>query len=188
LRGRALLGATLATLVAVGLGAQTPAPSSTSGPKKVRTPRAARTPKAPLDFSGTWVLDAASSRGAAPALKAAVLTVRQNGNRIWIEPVRGAKPSPIMAEEIVVDGRPYEKGFGSGQKGTLTAAWGKDDQSLWLQIEAGTADEPHSATQRMVWRLRDGGRVWTRQSWTVQKGGGKESYLVFRKQEIPAKP
>jgi hypothetical protein len=187
-RGGTVLGAGLATLLAAALTAQTPPPSATSRPKKVRTPGPARTPKAPLDFSGVWVLDAASSRGESSAMKGAVLTVRQNGNRIWIEPSTGGKPSPLMAEEIVVDGRPYEKGFGSGQKGTLTAAWGKDNQSLWLQIEAGTSEEPHTATQRMVWRLQDGGRIWTRQSWTVQKGGNKQSFLVFRKREAPASP
>jgi hypothetical protein len=186
--GRTAMAAGLAALLAVSLGAQAPAPTATSRPKKARTPGVARTPKAPLDFSGVWVLDAASSRGAGPAMKDAVLTVRQNGNRIWIEPAAGARPSPIMAEEIVVDGRPYEKGFGSGQKGTLTAAWGNDNQSLWLQIEAATEEGVRTATQRMVWRLQDGGRIWTRQSWTVQKGGTKASFLVFRKRQAAASP
>jgi hypothetical protein len=186
-RGRTALGAGVAALLAAALGAQTAAPAATPRPTKARPPGASRTPKPPLDFSGVWVLDAASSRGVGPAMRGAVLRVRQNGNRIWIEPA-GARTGPLMAEEIVVDGRPYEKSFGTGQKGTLTAAWGKDNQSLWLQIEAGTAEQPHTATQRMVWRLRDGGRIWTRQTWTVQKGGNKESFLVFRKGETTPNP
>ena len=119
-------------------------------------------------------------------MEGAVLEVRQNGNRIWIEPIEGPGPN-IAAEEIVVDGRLYEKALGAGQKGTLEAAWGKDGQSLWLQAVVRTEETPDAARQRMIWRLRDGGKTWTRQTRTLQPGGAKDTFLVFRKRETAKK-
>ena len=46
---------------------------------------------------------------------------------------------------------------------------------------AGTEGDPASAVQRMIWRLRDGGQTWTRQTMTIQPDGTKETMLVFRK-------
>ncbi len=182
MRGRAALVAACGILAAAVLAAQSPAP--TSAPRPARTPAKTKKARPPLDFTGTWVLDPAASQGVSKQMEGAVLQVRQNGNRIWIEPIEGEGARPnIAAEEIVVDGRLYEKALGAGQKGTLEAAWGKDGTSLWLQAVVGTDETPDAARQRMIWRLRDGGKTWTRQTRTLQPGGAKDTFLVFRKRE-----
>ncbi len=178
----------LALLAAAALPAQTPAPTPTAKPK----PKTARTPavksaKPPLDFSGIWEIDVKASHGVSPQMEGAVLSVRQNGDRIWIEPIEQKRPK-LLAEEIVVDGKLYEKAVGRGQKGSLQAQWGKDDQSLWLQATSGTEENPNAGVQRMVWRLRENGNVWTRQTWTAQKDGTKETFLVFRRRAAEKKP
>jgi hypothetical protein len=182
LRGRAALVAACGILAAAVLAAQSP----TAAPKPARTPAKTKTTRPPIDFTGTWVLDPAASQGVSRQMEGAVLEVRQNGNRIWIEPVEGPGPN-IAAEEIIVDGRLYEKALGAGQKGTLEAAWGKDGQSLWLQAVVRTEETPDAARQRMIWRLRDGGKTWTRQTRTLQPGGAKDTFLVFRKRETAKK-
>jgi hypothetical protein len=183
-----LLSSSLAALAQTPPSAPAKPPAS-SAPKKKGTPRSKRAGP-PLDFSGVWTLDASASRGVSSAMEGAVLSVRQNGDHIWIEPVE--KKKVILAEEIVVDGRRYEKGVGlsKGHKGTLTAEWGNDNDSLWLQIEVpGEDPEQPVGVQRAIWRLRDGGEVWTRQTRTVTKGDVKDTFLVFRrKKDEPAKP
>jgi hypothetical protein len=183
-----LLSGALGALAQSGPAAPTK-PARPSAPKAGATPRAKRSGP-PLDFSGVWTLDASASRGVSTAMEGAVLSVRQNGNHIWIEPV--AKKKVILAEEIVVDGRRYEKGVGlsRGKKGTLTAEWGNDGDSLWLQIEVPgeNPDEP-VGMQRAIWRLRDGGEVWTRQTRTITSADVKDTFLVFRrKKDEPPKP
>lgn len=167
----------LAALLAAGaLRAQTPsAPHSPA-----RAPRRAKIPAPPLDFTGVWVLDPKASEGVSQNMEGAVLSVRQNGNRIWIEPIE-SKSSKLLAEEIVVDGHVYEKSMGRKQKGTLVAQWSEDKTMLSLEAVVGTDENPRAAVQRMIWRLRDGGKTWTRQTRTVQPGGPKETLLVFRK-------
>ena len=115
----------------------------------------------------------------------AVLRVRQNGNRIWIEQIETPQRK-ILSEQIVVDGKKYEKSLGNGVKGTLEAQWGNDGESLWLQAIAGQEGDPSSAVQRMIWKLRENGTIWTRQTMTIQPSGTKETFLVFRKRG-PAK-
>ena len=107
----------------------------------------------------------------------AVLSVRQDGNKISIEPIEQKRPY-LLSEQIVADGQPYKKAVGPKQKGTVTAGWAKDNQSLWLQVVAGTADEPVGA-QRAVWRLEDGGKTWIRQTSSIQPNGTKETLLRF---------
>ena len=175
---RAGLAAAAGVLASTILGAQTAAPA----PKPVRTPGAAKRPAPPLDFTGTWDLDAKASRGVTGQMEDAVLQVRQNGNRIWIEAIE-SRSTRLTAEEIIVDGQPYEKAIGAGKKGTLEAAWGKDGKSLWLQVIVATDDNPAAASQRMIWQLEDGGRTWTRKTRTIQPDGSKDTYLVFRKRE-----
>ncbi len=171
--------AALVVLIAAPLFAQVAPP--TAAPKPARTSGKATAPRPPLDFSGVWVLDAAASRGASSHMTEAVLSVRQDGNKIWIEPIEQKRPY-LLSEQIIADGRPYEKALGAKQKGTVTAGWGKDNRSLWLQVVAGTLEEPVGA-QRVVWRLEDGGKTWTRQSSSIQLNGTKETLLVFRKRE-----
>jgi hypothetical protein len=190
--GRLAAGLLLAgSLAALGQTAPAPAPTGAPAaprPKKPATPKAKRS--APLDFSGVWVLDPAASRGVSTNMEGAVLSVRQNGNHIWIQPIERKEPL-LLSEEIVVDGRKYEKGLGpsKGRKGTLTADWGKDGDSLWLQIEAPGDDGEPAGYQRAIWRLRDNGTVWTRQTRTLTKSEARESFLVFRKRETkPTKP
>jgi len=194
----ALLLAAAGSSAAGAAAAQTappPANTQSGAPAKKATPgaRASGTPRAkrsgpPVDFSGVWTLDAAASQGVSPAMEGAVLSVRQNGNHIWIEPVE--KKRVILAEEIVVDGRRYEKGVGlsKGRKGTLTADWGNDHDSLWLQVEvAGDNPDEPVGVQRGIWRLRDGGATWTRQTRTITKADVKDTFLVFRrKKDEPA--
>ena len=177
---RPVLGpAVLAALLAAPLSAQVAPPAAT--PKASRIPGKARRARPPLDFSGVWVLDPAASRGAPSHMTEAVLSVRQDGDKIWIEPIEQKRPY-LLSEQIVADGRPYEKAVGPNQKGTLTAAWGKDNRSLWLQVVAGTREEPVGA-QRMVWRLEDGGKTWIRKTTSIQPNGTKETMLVFRKRD-----
>ncbi len=176
---RALLAAAAGVLAAALLAAQAAAPAPTA-PAKPKPKAKSSAP--PLDFTGIWVLDPAASRGVTKQMEGAVLQVRQNGNRIWIEAVENPR-TRITAEEILVDGQVYEKALGAGKKGTLEAAWGKDRQSLWLQAVVSTDEEPVAATQRMIWRLQDGGKTWTRQTRTLQPDGSKDTFLVFRKRE-----
>ena len=177
-------------LLAAGVlsGQTTPTPGAAKPKSKAKAPSA----KVPLDFTGVWVLDGEASSGVSPQMTNAVLQVRQNGNRIWIEQI-GTANRGILSEQIVVDGQKYEKALGAGQVGTLQADWGNDGTSLWLQVIAGQEGDPSSAVQRMVWRLRDGGKVWTRQSKTIQPDGVRETFLVFRKRSpsgpvTPTKP
>jgi hypothetical protein len=175
----------LAALILAGAAAalaQTAVPS----PRPVRTPKAKPAAKPKLDFTGVWVLDTAASTNVSPQMRDSVLDVRQNGNRIWIEQIE-VSDRQILSEQIVVDGKKYEKSLGAGQKGTLEAAWGNDGTSLWLQAIAGTEGDPSSAVQRMIWRLRDGGKTWTRQTMTIQPSGTRETMLVFRKREAGKK-
>jgi hypothetical protein len=176
---RVLRRTVLAALLAAPLSAQVAPPAD--APNAARTPGKAQNARPPLDFSGVWVLDAKASRGAPSHMTEAVLSVRQDGNKIWIEPIEQKRPY-LLSEQIVADGRPYEKAVGAKQKGTVTAGWAKDNRSLWLQVVAGTAEEPVGA-QRMVWRLEDGGKTWIRQTSSIQPNGTKETLLVFRKRE-----
>jgi hypothetical protein len=180
---RALAAAALLLSAGFVFAQATPAPPSATPKPKPKT----KTQKPPLDFSGVWVLDAQASSGVISQMENAVLEVRQNGNRIWIDQIESRRHR-ILSEEIVVDGRKYEKSLGAGQKGTLEADWGKDGETLWLQAVAGQEGDPKAAVQRMIWRLRDGGKVWTRQTRTIQPGGVKDTFLVFRKRETEKKP
>jgi hypothetical protein len=173
--------AALAAVLALTAGAAlTYAQTPSAAPPAARTPRKAATPRPPLDFTGVWELDPKASRGAAKQMEGAVLSVRQNGNRIWIAPAE-SRGSRLLAETIVVDGQVYEKSLGAKQKGTLVAQWSADKTMLTLEAVAGTDANPRAAVQRMIWRLEDGGKTWTRQTHTVQPSGEKESFLVFRK-------
>jgi hypothetical protein len=176
-----LLGA-----VARALGAEptTPAPATT--PHRVRTPAppVAGARGSLTDVSGGGELDRASSVGGASTLDGAVLEVTQKGDRIWIQPVGGSRPT-LLAEEVVVDGRSYEKGVGQkdGRRGTLTAKWGLDAKSLWLEVTVGTEEDPRAAVQRSVWRLSDDRSTWVRETITIAKGSSRRTRLVFRRQD-----
>ena len=188
MRRRAALAFAAGALAAAVLRAQAapptprptlPAPPSAKGAKTA----------APLDFSGIWDIDLDNSDGISTSMKRAVLSVRQNGSRIWIEPAEQARPY-LSADEIVVDGKLYEKAIGRGEKGTVQAQWAKDRKSLWIQTVTTNAEGAEVAFQRSQWSLKDGGKVWTRHTWTVQKGQNRESILVFRKRPgaAPASP
>lgn len=179
---RVLRHAVLAALLAAPVSAQVAPPAAT---RAAPTPGKTGSDRPPVDFSGVWVLDAAASRGAPSHMTEAVLSVRQNGNKIWIEPIEEKRPY-LLSEQIVADGQPYEKAVGPKQKGTVTADWGKDERSLWIQVVAGTTDEPVGA-QRIVWRLEDGGKTWVRQTSSIQPGGAKETLLIFRKRDATKK-
>jgi hypothetical protein len=142
--------------------------------------RSKKSAKPPLDFSGVWTLDEKASSGFAPAMKGAVLSVKQTGDRILIEPV-GKRRERILAEVIVADGRPYEKAMGTEEKGTVTVAWAKDRKSLWIEVVAGPKENPRASVQRSVWKLSENGKVWLRQSVSMQGGQTFEARLVFRK-------
>lgn len=139
------------------------------------------TPKVPLDFSGVWALDEKASRGVSKHMRGAVLRVEQSGNRIRIFPVgTGGK---LLREEIVADGRPYEKAVGTG-RGLVTAAWSRDGASLWLEVAAGMPEERRAPIQRSVWKLSPDRRTWIRHSVSMQ--GREQAQLVFRRRESPA--
>ena len=174
MRSMRLSAAAVVFSVAALLGAQAvPAPTA--------PPRAApKVAKAPLDFSGVWELDPKESKEVSKNMEKAVISIRQSGDRIWIEPIEQRRPW-LVADEIVVDGKVYEKAIGGGKKGSVQAQWGKDKKSLWIQTTAGTEGNPDSGWTRAVWELKDGGKTWTRHTWSFSEDAKRESLLVFRK-------
>jgi hypothetical protein len=150
-----------------------------AAPRRTSTP----TSRPPLDFSGTWELDPKLSVNVSSQMAGAVLSVTQKGNRIWISPVT-AEQGPrqrILSEEIVVDGRPYEKALRPAGKGLVTAGWAKDGTSLWIEVEAGPPENPLAAVQRSVWKISQDRTVWVRESVSVSQGHSSRARLVFRK-------
>ncbi len=169
-------------LAALLAGQEAPAPTPSPGTEKPAARKSGakpKAPKAPVDFSGVWELDPQASQGVVKAMENAVIRVKQNGDRIWMEPL-GTAQGTLLAEELVVDGQLYEKKLGK-DKGTVLAKWGTDNLSLWIEAVNSTPQDPRAAVQRMVWRLQDFGNTWTRQSWTISGQTSKQAYLVFRK-------
>jgi hypothetical protein len=160
---------------------QTPTtPAKPARPARTRTP-AASVPRPPLDFSGVWELDPKASIHPNPHYEGAVLSVTQNGDHIWIQPIKQGKGTGVLGEEIVADGRGYEKGIGAAGKGIVTAGWSADRQSLWIEVKAGPADPAKGAMQRSVWKLSEDGSVWVRESVSISQGKAQSSRLVFRR-------
>ncbi len=182
---RRVFGALLLA-AAASASAQTAPPSAPTAPPKKPVTAPAKPPRAPIDFSGTWELDAAQSDGISVNMEGAVISIRQNGDRIWIEPVDRSRRY-LSSEEIVVDGRLYEKAVGRGMKGTVQAQWAKDRKSLWIQTVTKNDEGAQVAYQRAQWMLKDP-NTWTRRTWTVQKDQNRESFLVFHRQKSPAPP
>jgi len=143
------------------------------------------TPKPPLDFSGVWELDPKMSIHVSYHMQSAVLSVKQKGNRIWISPVQapGKARQTILSEEIVADGRAYEKALGSAGKGLVTADWAKDGKSLWIEVQAVPPKDPSAALQRSVWKLSEDRMVWVRESVSLSNGHARSTRLVFRKKK-----
>jgi hypothetical protein len=170
-RARLVLAGTAGMLTALALLA--------AGPRV----RSKAEPKPPLDFSGTWTLDPKSSMNVSSQMEGAVLSVRQNGNRIWISSLKAEEGprSRILAEEIVADARPYEKALGPAGKGLVTAGWARDGRSLWIEVAAGPPENPGAAIQRSVWRLSEDRQVWVRESVSISKGHSGSARLVFRR-------
>lgn len=113
-------------------------------------------------------------------MRGAVLSVEQTGNRIRILPL--GHRDKLLGDEIVADGRPYEKTLGNG-KGVVTAGWSKDRGSLWLEVTSGTRGEPRAAIQRSVWKLSSDRKTWIRHSVSSSAGEKAEARLVFRRRE-----
>jgi hypothetical protein len=177
-------------LAAAALG-QTSVPPATPAKRASVRPARARTPAkpaaAPLDFSGTWELDISASSHPNSHYEGAVLAVTQRGDHIWIQPIKQGKGSGILGEEIVADGRAYEKAVGPAGKGIVTAGWSDDKQSLWIEVKAGPQDDPNkSATQRSVWKLSEDRSVWVRDSVSISQGKAKSARLVFRRRSAAA--
>ena len=159
------------------------APPPTAPPRPV--PKVAKAPSftphnMAVDFTGVWELDAKASKSVSKNMEKAVISIRQNGDRIWIEPIEQKRPW-LVADEIVVDGKNYEKAIGGGKKGSVQAQWGKDKKSLWIQTTASTEENPDSGWTRAVWELKDGGKTWTRRTWSFSQAEKRESLLVFHK-------
>ncbi len=156
---------------------RTPAPRERAG-----------SPGSHTDFSGLWQIDSAASAGGAHNMEGAVLEVTQKEDRIWIQPGGESMGRRVLAEELVVDGRSYEKALGgNGGKGTVVAKWGTDAMSLWIEVTSDSEDTAHHAVQRSVWRLSHDRSTWVRESMTIQDGGAaRQSRLVFRRQKPDA--
>jgi len=163
-----------------GLGAQTGEKPPAKKPASAREPAGPGAPGSLTNFSGIWQLDVNSSSGGSPNLKDAMLEVTQKGDRIWIQPLGESRKS-VLAEEVVVDGRVYEKGVGQGRRGTLQAQWGKDGKSLWLEVVAPSEENPRAAVQRTVWKLSDDRKTWVRETVTMVNGQSRQSRLVFHR-------
>ncbi len=177
-------GFAVTILAVVGLALVAALPAAPRGPVRKRPAPAGRpgVHGGPTDFTGIWEIDAKSSTLGSSKMENAVLQVTQSGDRIWIQPLGGSR-TRILAEEVVVDGRAYEKTLGNKERGTLTARWGNDGKSLWLEVVAGTDETPRAAVQRSLWRLSADRQVWVRESVTVQKDGARQTRLVFRRQD-----
>ena len=142
-------------------------------------------PRPPLDFSGVWELDPRMSLNVSSHMMGAVLSVRQEGDRIWITPVKaegGSRPA-ILAEEIVADAHPYEKALGPAGKGVVTAGWAADGKALWIEVLAGPSENPREAVQRIIWKLSEDRNLWVRESVSMSPGNAKSSRLVFRRHQ-----
>jgi hypothetical protein len=160
---------------------------SLSGEQAAAPPAATKKPpktkpadRPPLDFSGVWEVDPRMSSGGSWRMGGAVLSVKQRGNRIYIEPIESKTPR-LLAEEIIADGRQYEKMLGPAGKGVVTAQWAKDGKSLLIEVTAGPPENPGEAVQHSIWSLSSDGSVWVRESVSVSKGTGGRSRVVFRK-------
>jgi hypothetical protein len=142
-------------------------------------------PRPPLDFSGTWQLDERASLNVSTRMQGAVLIVDQRGDRIRISPgAQGPGKLNLSADELVVDGQPYEKNVG-GAKGIATARWSDDGQAMELRITGSPAEGHTQAVQTARWTLSRDGTTWVRETQTVADGKGSSSRLVFRRQATP---
>jgi hypothetical protein len=182
---RSLLGLAVAVglcLAAFAAAQEAPAPTPSPKPHKPPSKNAknAKPDRPPVDFSGVWELDTKASHGVVKALENSAFKVQQTGNRITIEPIGQNSSEHLMADQIIVDGKQYEKNLGK-DKGTVIAKWGNDGTSLWMEAVSGSNEDPRAAVQRMVWRLQDFGNTWTRQSWTISGAGSKQTFLIFRR-------
>jgi hypothetical protein len=160
-----------------------PAPATPLPSARPSKAAAAGKPRAsaPIDFSGTWVFDERTSVNANYRYRGSILTVTQTGNHIWIQPAQQGKGSEVLAEEIVADGRPYEKALGPAGKGTVTASWSADKTALEIEVRAGPRDQPSAeATQHSIWRLSADRKIWVRESTSVSQGKSISSRVVFR--------
>jgi hypothetical protein len=163
-------------LAALAAAQEVPVPTPSPKPPSKK----AKPGRPPVDFSGVWELDTKTSHGVVKALENSAIRVQQTGNRITIEPIGQNASQHLMADQIVVDGKQYEKNLGR-DKGTVIAKWGNDGTSLWMEAVSGNNEDPRAAVQRMVWRLQDFGNTWTRQSWTISGAGSKQTFLIFRR-------
>ena len=145
---------------------------------------AAPTPaaKPPLDFSGTWKLDTRLSVNISPNMKDAVLIVEQKRDRIRVSPApQGPGKVNLAAEEIVADGRAYEKAVGGG-KGILTARWSADGRALEMELTGGPPENPRQAVQTIRWTLSADRSRWVRETRTTGEGGPRVTRLVFHRE------
>jgi hypothetical protein len=129
-------------------------------------------------------------------MRGAVLVVEQKGDHIRITPPRqGAGKVLLAGEEIVADGRPYEKGVGGG-KGVLTARWSADRKALELELSATEPEKKLKIVQISRWSLSADGSTWLRETKTTGGGKARITRLVFRREKpepptpsaVPAKP
>jgi hypothetical protein len=149
----------------------------------------------PLDFSGTWKLDEAASANVSPNMIGAILVVEQKGDHIRVTPApQGAGKVRLAGDEIVVDGRPYEKSVG-GAKGVLTARWSADGKALELELSGTAPEKGPKMIQTVSWSLSADGSTWLRETRTAGQGRVRVTRLVFRRQKPepstkspPAKP
>lgn len=155
---------------------------------QTKAPPAKVPPANPPNFSGTWNLDEAASANVSPNMKDAVLVVDQKGDHIRVSPApQGAGKFRLAGDEIVADGRPYEKGVGGG-KGVLTARWSADGKALELELTGEAKDTGKTAVQRSRWTLSSDGSTWVRETRTTGNGKTRVSRLVFRRlKPTPAK-
>jgi hypothetical protein len=108
-RGRETSGAAAAAALARGDRAREGAPADGAA---AASPKVA---KAPLDFSGVWEIDATESKGVSKNMEKAVISIRQSGDRIWIEPIE-QKRQWLVADEIVADGRSTRRPSAAAKK------------------------------------------------------------------------
>ena len=149
------------------------APRATPRPRRPTPARGA-----PIDFSGTWQLDPKLSVNVHWRMENAVLSVSQRGNRISIAPAD--RRLEIFSDEIVADGRQYQKALGSGAMGLVTARWAEDGKSLRVEVLA------KDAAQRSVWSLSSDRTVWVRETNILDHGKRRRTRLVFRRQRPEA--
>lgn len=140
----------------------------------------------PVDFSGFWVIDEASSRTgrSGAATVPARLEVRHEDNRLTIRSTRILEyaEDAITTEEFSLDGTPSRTEVMGTPRTTIVRPSATGDVLQFESTSQPTRAQPGATTtERTVWRLSEKGRRLTIESRIETPRGPQESTLVFER-------